>query len=405
MLIAALILSQAPNVASGAWRSYEEVFDLARAGDTVYAATNGGLLRREGEQWKPVESPSALRAITSTSPLTVALADTRSFALVNGCWKPDGATGLSPKSVELAGLSTHVYCYLDAFAGTSDGLYEKVEGSWSRVSLPSDLPVQRPNGLAQIGKRFLVGGLGGLYMGTPGHWDQVSKEPVRQLFSVGQEAWVVYGSGAVDKLAPDEDKLFPDVWYGSAQRPWSACIGSVDDTLLFGGNGGWIERGKEVSEVYPPELDSDVVVAIAGRGSTRWVATQASGLFRYGAGKVRRWNPGNGLTDPWVTALCLDPPRGLMVGTATEGLFALNGDEVRSLDCPTKRITRLCLWSGRLVVGAMDGAWVRHGSDWEKLPTDGEETTALTALEDGSLAVSTASGIHFVSKASVPSTR
>ena len=76
-----------------------------------------------------------------------------------------------------------------------------------------------------------MGGLGGLYLGYPHNWQQVSKAPVRQVLSVGSDAWVVYGSGAVDKLSPVEDKRFPDVWYGSAQRPWS-CVSTVGDTLL-----------------------------------------------------------------------------------------------------------------------------------------------------------------------------
>jgi hypothetical protein len=44
----------------------------------------------------------------------------------------------------------------------------------------------------------------------------------------------------------------------------------------------------------------------------------------------------------------------------------------------------------------MDGAWMRSGAGWQALPTNGEETTALTPLEDGRLALATATGVHFI---------
>ena len=76
------------------------------------------------------------------------------------------------------------------------------------------------------------------------------------------------------------------------------------------------------------------------------------------------------------TSLCLQSPKGLIVGTATEGLFVLNGDAIHPVQSPTRRITKLCLWRGRLVVGGMDGAWVEASGGWDQLPTDCEETTA-----------------------------
>ena len=56
-----------------------------------------------------------------------------------------------------------------------------------------------------------------------------------------------------------------------------------------------------------------------------------------------------------------------------------------------RRVTALGEWKGRLVVGGMDGAWVREGAGWRVLPTGGEETTSVSAV-GGGLAVTTAAG-------------
>jgi hypothetical protein len=252
------------------------------------------------------------------------------------------------------------------------------------------MPLQRPNAIAKIGSRYLIGGLGGLYLGQPGAWSKVSGEPVRQLLPVQDGAWIVYGSGAVDRIEPETDRLYPDVLFGSARRPWASCAALLDGVVAFGGQGGWIEHGNELTDLYPPELDGDVVMAIAGRGNVRWIGTQKSGLFEFERGRVLRWNPGNGLSDPWVTCLQMTS-EGLVVGTATKGLFLLRHGQIRPVDSPTQRVTKLLAWRGKLVVGGMDGAWVGKSGAWKALQTGGEETTSLQKA-DGRLVVTTAAG-------------
>jgi len=415
LLFAAVTLALTPAALPGVWRNYNEVFDLAKVGPSVVAATNGGLIEETGGRWRSLLSPAGLREIGGLPPLTVQLSDTRAYSLRGRDWTQIPELPSRNRSLETGLLlsptegwplrempkpAATVYSLIldqqGVLAGTSAGLMRWNASAWIPVGPPSALPLPRPNGLAEIGKDYLIGGLGGLYLGRPGAWKQVSTQPVRQILGESDEAWVVYGSGAVDKVVPSQDQLFPDVWYGAARRPWVSCVAEIGKTLVFGGQGGWIEHGKEVTETYPKELDGDVVLAIEGREAVRWVGTQRSGLWRFGSGQTKRWNPGNGLTDPWVTSLCRVPPKGLMVGTMTGGLFLLDGDTIRPVECPTKRITSLAIWKGHLVVGAMDGAWLKEVASWRKLETDGEETTALTVLPSRVLAVTTASGVHFL---------
>ncbi len=406
MFLAALtltILQAAPAV----WRNYDEVFDFATVRGAPVAATNGGLLRWDGAQWLPLSSPAGVRRILSADPLMIQLSDERVLRQDGEGWtvvtsdtarsqdRPDAASyklGAPPPG--------YIYCSIrdgdSLLAGTSEGIFRSTADGWRREEVPTAMPVSRPNGFARLGGDTLVGGLGGAWVGFPMHWEQISKQPVRQILGVGSDAWIVYGNGAVDKVDLSAERLYPDVFYGAVKRPWCSCVAQVGDSLAFGGQGGWMERGANLTERYPKEIDGDVVMAIAGRDGIRWIGTQKTGLLRFARGRLAAWNPGNGLQDTWVTSLCLAPPEGLFVGTATGGLYRLMGDSISPVDCPTKRITHLALWHDRLVVGAMDGAFLRDGDSWRELPTGAEETTALDQVGHD-LVVTTASGVHFVS--------
>jgi len=166
--------------------------------------------------------------------------------------------------------------------------------------------------------------------------------------------------------------------------------------MLLGGLGGWAEHTDPLTEYYPPELAKDVVTAIAGRDRIRWVGTEQSGVLRFGQLGVHRWNPGNGLEDAWVTSLC-KTPAGLVVGTLHSGLFIIVGDKIKRFPSPTMRVTQLGVWKGALVVGGMNGAWIRHGNAWNSLKTNGEETTSIIQIERERLAITTASGVYLLS--------
>lgn len=391
------------------------MFDLASDGGSVYAATDGGLLRLDDGRWQPVSSPSGLRRIEGLQPLGVLTSSLKALFLKGSDWAlgkyayPDrdinhgimlDPTGNLRNSIpQLANAVPPAFanCLLrkgdGSFVGTEAGLYFYQRGSWRKEVLPSQLSVSRPNGIAEIKGQFVVGGMDGLYIGSPGSWQQVAGDSIRLVRQVGQDVWVVHGNGALDKLDCANGQLYPDVLTGDSKRPWTASIGVVDGRPLFGGLGGWSERSKVSGERFPSELDKDVVTAIDGRGDARWIGTEQSGLFRFSKQGIHRWNPGNGLTDTWVTSLCRSPA-GLLVGTLHFGLFIINGDSISPVPAPTQRITSLCLWENELVVGGMDGAWLRRGGKWIELKTQGEETTSMS-VAGKRLLLTTATGVYF----------
>jgi len=422
------------------WRNFEEVFDLASDHGKVLAATNGGLLQFDGKKWAALPSPSGIRSIDQTSPLIVSLSSGRRLQLDGNSWTPCAevarvrtiATGIefAPGDgwlVQQLALQTEFPIPPPAYAyaaikhgsmllvGTNDGLYQisnsisdranntdnpstltgiyrQESRSWKREILPSTIPVSRPNGIAEINGTYVIGGLDGLFVGRPGAWNRVCDDAIRQIRRAGSDIWVVHGNGALDKLDPIHDQLYPDVMTGGSNRPWTCTVGLSGDRVLFGGMGGWSERSEPLIESFPPELAKDVVTAIAGRGPTRWIGTEQSGVVRFSPTGIKRWNPGNGLTDTWVTSFC-HSPAGLVVGTLHSGLFLIVGDSISQIPSPTQRVTQLGFWKDSLVVGGMDGAWIRRGAMWSLLKTNGEETTSITQI-DGHLAVTTASGVY-----------
>ena len=385
---------------------------MAQVEGAVLAATNGGLLR----DGRPVPSPPGLRAIESLRPLVVALSDGRRLRQEGADWVPaapaqrtrdlDRGLALNPGDPWPLAVPPplHAYAALRVgpalYAGTAEGLYRFDGRAWAREALPGDLPLARPNGIAKVGETYVVGGLGGLFVGRPGDWKKAGDDAIRQVAAVGKEVWAVHGNGAADKLEPAADRLYPDVLAGNARRPWTSCVGWEGEAPLFGGLGGWSERAG--GGRFPAELKNDVVTALAGRDGVRWVGAQKSGLFRFRGGQVYRWNPGNGLPDTWVTAL-LRTPSGLVVGTAHRGLFRVVGDRIAPMASPSPRVTSLGRWRERLVVGGMDGAWIANGSAWAPL-VRGEEATSVAALGDR-LAVTTAAGAFFFDPPTPPDRR
>jgi|GEM_PF-3151131 len=427
---ATLIGLAAPTV----WRCYDEVYDLSVYQGRVVAATSGGALVEGADRlWRRLGSgcPAPLRELIVENGALEGVdrtGDVYALRDYDGGWASLGrratpvGSSLPDPALVYRGTRVHApwggrflvdgqgadvlardpadgdYALLEVggrlLAGTPRGVYAFESGAWKAETVPSELPVLRPMGIAFAGSSTVVGGLTGVYIqGRSEAWSRVSKDAVRQFLASGGDVWVLYGSGGVDKLDVAHNQLVYDAVNQGAKRPWTSCLASFDGTILFGGQGGWIERSKHgVSEHYFPEIDQDVVMAAAGRGAVRWIGTQKTGLLRFGEGPVRQWNPGNGLADTWVTAL-LHAPEGLYVATSGDGLFLLRGDSIAAVESPTKRPRQLALYKGKVVVGGMDGAWILDTNGWRELATNGEETTALVA--GTRLIVCTASGVYF----------
>lgn len=441
MLLVPLILLSGAGPKIQVWRSHVEVYALARSGKSLYAATSGGVLQQDGDSlWQPVgtNAPTGLRSLLTDGLLRGVTADGKVFAFKNNVWvaygkadppakldivPPAGSGAVaSAKTGDLVSFwgAKNLYrqtggswrsemprsptdgdyaLLLDGdtlMAGTNQGLWAYYRNRWQRQVLPGELPVARVQGLAQADGKWLVGGLTGLFMGTPGHWESISTDPVRQIASYGGAVWALYGSGAVEKLEPGKDRRYPDLLHGAVKRPWTSVLSVSEDRFLAGGLGGWVEKTEDGwEEHYPWMLKDQVVTAIAADGSNQWVGTQTGGLYRFEKLHVLHWTPAQGLGDLWVTSLA-KTPSGMAVGTSGAGVFVIGkNDKVRPIRTPSKRIRHLTSVNGHLVVGALEGAWVSSGSKWEVLPTNGEETTDLLSTGP-SLTVLTSAGVYFV---------
>ncbi|MEA2552650.1 MAG: hypothetical protein QOJ65_826 [Fimbriimonadaceae bacterium] len=231
----------------------------------------------------------------------------------------------------------------------------------------TELPFERVHGVARSRSRWLVGGLRGLYLGAPGgDWREVSNQAVKTIVSTGNTAWVLYGNGAVDKVELDGDRLYYDVLKDAAKRPWAASIAADRASLLFGGDGGWIEKsGSAFVEKYPVELLAKQVTAAARVGKELWLGTQ-DGLFHIVGGKPARLGFGAGMPDVWVTAL-MPSGNSILAGLATGGLVRVERDKVELIPTPSTRVRLLARFGGRLVLGALDGAWILEGKSWTPL--------------------------------------
>lgn len=370
------------------WRSHAEVYELAVQDGTLFAKTSGGVMTLRDGGWVVTESmPDAspppdvsakgdgafLSATTQYQDKLIA-----SFWGGKSIYAVDGkdATELFPRppaegDYALASAAGLLY------AGTNRGLFVRAGNEWKRIDLGGELPFARVHGIAQSGSRYVVGGIEGLVIGMPGNWKELSGEPVRQLLQSGTDVWVLYGSGAVDKLTAS-GQLYSDVLHGAAKRPWTSSLATTDGGVLLGGNGGWVEKGKAFEEQYPAGLSGEVTTAILARAGALFVGTQGKGLLRLDNGRETWVNPGTGLQDTWVTAMCLDGATP-MAATATAGLFKI-GSRAEKVTTPSDKLRHLAVYKGKLVIGALDGAWIRQGASWEKLETESLETTCLSVI-------------------------
>lgn len=231
------------------------------------------------------------------------------------------------------------------------------------------LPLARPFAYAETGGKQIVGGLGGLHIGSPGNWVHADEASIKQIeVDSSGNAWIRLGDGAVDKVDVKANRHWHDVLFGSSRRPWVSVIGLGGKTMLFGGHGGWMEKtgDGELVDFYPKELQGEVVTAILGRGKDRWIGTQKSGLWRFSGYKIERFGLAAGLNDPWVTAVFHDGKK-LWLGLADDGIYSLSSGKLSRQESPFKRVRGLSFWKGSLVAATDIGVFLRQGEVWKRL--------------------------------------
>ncbi len=254
-----------------------------------------------------------------------------------------------------------------------------------------ELPFERINGISITSSKWVVGGMRGLSIGSPGSkWKSISDQAVRQLISTKRATWALYGNGSVDKLDVASDQLYYDVFHGAVKRPWAGSMSFVGETLCFGGSGGWFEKtgAKSVTETYPIELKGKNVTCVESNGPEKVVGTQ-DGLFISSGKQTKRLGFGDGLSDVWITSLARIGGS-VVVGTYTGGLYTYTGGVLKKIDAPSQKVRSLLVWHNHLVLGTLEGTWVKTEQNWQNL-MKGE--TTFVAPVDGQLAVGTPASV------------
>ena len=244
----------------------------------------------------------------------------------------------------------------------------------SKQFTKAELPFERITGISIKDSKWVVASMRGLSIGAPGStWENVNKRAVRRMVSDPLFTWVLYGDGGVDKLDVASDRLYYDVFQGAVKRPWVSSISVEKGGLVFGGLGGWFVKNGNmpIRQSYPDVLKGKQVLCVEAVGSEKLVGTQ-DGLFVVDAKATKRLGFGAGLGDTWITSIVtLDGS--VLVGTYTGGLYSYRGSKLTKVDTPSQKVVSLSVWKGNLVLGGLDGSWLRTGSKWQNL-TQGETT-------------------------------
>lgn len=242
----------------------------------------------------------------------------------------------------------------------------------------AELPFERIHGVAILKDRtgqdsWIVGGLRGLAIGVPGKkWTNVSEESVKQVVAYDQAAWIVFGSGGVDKIVPSTNRHYYDILRNRVKRPW--CASSAWNRPVFGGFGAVFDFRADIhGEQYPKELAGKPVCAVTDSRNGYWAGTQ-DGLIQLNGESVTRFGIGQGLPDPWVTCLLSEGDR-VWVGTASGGLCLVQNGKIVRLEGPSKRVRILAQFDKSLIVGTLDGTWALRNETWTRLTSI--ETTGL----------------------------
>lgn len=406
LTLAVALLAGPPRLV-GYLGSHLDVRCLTLHESRLYAGTECGLLVQRDKVWEPV-SPPLLGIVVAFDGRVASLASGAQYRLEDGAWKLAGhgpvpaagdvvraATSQGEASVRLgdshitlegatplaAPGALAVYCLLESggtlYAGTTDGVFARKDDAWVPEQIDAGLPTARFQGAAVVGGVWVAGGPAGLFRGLKGDWLQWDDRPVRQVVIRDEEPWVLFGDGSVDKVDINTNRRVSNVLLGAAKRPWASCLGLDGDTVLFGGQGGWVEKtSKGVVERRPAELERETVTAVARQAGRTYLGTQQTGLWEFGGATLRNWGIPAGMEDSWVT--CVLPLNGAVyVGTANGGIYSLRDGRLVRFPAPTKRVTCLAASNGRLAAGGMDGAWVRMASGWVALLPQPVEATCI----------------------------
>jgi signal transduction histidine kinase len=186
----------------------------------------------------------------------------------------------------------------------------------------------RVNGMAEApdGQLWVTTFGRGLLHGPPDRLEPVPgfdrAKPLRAALRMSDGSLYVSGYRQLARRAPATGAVRS---WTIAEDPTALCEGA-DGALWAGTNAGDLKRlAGDAFEAVPGGTFGYPVTGIArGPGAALWVATRGAGLFRWEAGRTRRWTTADGLPTDLLQALYADADGTLWIGTAGGGIAWLD---------------------------------------------------------------------------------
>ncbi len=269
----------------------------------TYAALYGdGLYTLRGRSWHPQDRTDACRQITSLARVGnhLVIGTSASGVLTkqpNGVWTP-----LDPGALPSADIESVAVWHGCTWLATFDqGVLRLPDGACGASFAPTGAPVQNPRALIAAGNLLYC------------------RDADSRLYSFDGQTW---------QRAP---------WSRALPRPDIYCCAAEAGQIYIGGWGGWASLAPDaataVSHFGDAPLAGQDITCIAaepasgsgdGGGGAVWIGTQGKGLLRYDHGQYTEFHEAQGVTDDWITSICVQNKR-VLVGTYTGGLLELRG--------------------------------------------------------------------------------
>ncbi len=364
----------------------------------VYLATALGLWQWENGRWHALSLPDGSPA-SHVSALSVqgkilyaGLYGDGVYQWQAGLWRrlPNQPLALG-RVTALAPIPGGV-----AVGTRADGVWDWTNGKWKARALPNALPSGDIYTLATYRGALWAGTFdsGLLRIDSQGQKvvtraDGLRADAPRVLTVFGDCLYVRHTTGQVD-CTSDGQTWRPAFTHRELPRSLVSALATDGQRLYVGGWASWSAWDGQRWEHHDkdPELAGQVVTAIAARPGEVWIGTQKQGLFRYASGRYTHFFEVQGLTDDWITCLCVTPVR-VLVGTYTGGLLEWNGRGFAVRMRPkTYAVRAVCLRPrDRCALAATPlGVFQEDASGWHLLALKrcgGSETQALLPLPSG----------------------
>lgn len=317
---------------------------------SAWLGTDAGLCRLEDGIWRPVDAsagpPNALGAVLRDGrPLVWGPTSLQGW---DDGWEevpvpwPAGAAHLADVAagghlalfghgvIDSAGRLLQAEPEVTAISddgrwlGTRDG---RLVSPDRRIELPAPLPNNYVTSLASWRDRLWIGTLDGGIAFFDGRWRPcpvpLASPWIKQLVGFDDRLWVRHADGKLELF--DGRTVTPVVAGEGLPRDWFSTL-TVGGGRLWAGVWGGVAAydGTWTTWLHQPELEGQVVTALAWWNGRLTVGTQGTGLLvgDPATGDWTRYDERAGLDDPWITSLAAAGDT-LWIGTFNAGAYRL----------------------------------------------------------------------------------